>query len=180
MGKKYNPCEIEKMLKSLAVLVDTREQDTARARERYLQFGVPFQRKALKFGDYSAELKGLDGEIINLESVVCVERKMSIDELCGCFCQSRERFRREFERALDAGAHVYLLVENGTLNDVYHSRYRSRMNANALAASILAWSIEFSIVPLFISADISGKLIHDILYREARWYLENLDGDSDG
>lgn len=174
---KYHPSEIERILRTLVVLVDTREQDTARARERYESFGLPFERQTLKFGDYSAKLTGLEGEEISLENIVSIERKMSIDELCGCFCQSRERFRREFERALDAGAHVYLLIENGSMTDVYKGRYGSRMNSHALASSILSWSLEFGMTPLFISQTESGRLIHDILYREARWYLENLGGD---
>lgn len=180
MGKaKYHPCEIERILRSMVILVDTREQDTARARKRYKQFGCEFERKALKFGDYSARLTGLDGEGINLEGVVCVERKMDLDELCNCFCQGRERFHREFERALAAGAHVYLLIENDNLDNAYAGAYRSRMNPKALTASILAWSIEFGIIPLFISADRSGQLTRDILYREARAYLERQEATED-
>lgn len=180
MAAKYNPPEIEKILRTLVVLVDTREQDTARARERYAGFERPIDRKALKFGDYSARLTGLNGEEISLENVVSIERKMSLDELCGCFCGGRERFRREFQRAKDAGASVYLLIENSSLDSAYIGAYNSKMSPNSLTASILAWSIEFGITPLFISAARSGRIIKDILYREARWYLEGLEADSDG
>ena len=169
---KYHPCEIEKILRTMVILVDTREQNTPKAKKRYSQFGCEVERKALKFGDYSARLTGLDGEEINLESIVCIERKMGLDELCSCFCHGRERFRREFERALNVNAKVYLLIENDTLDDAYAGAYRSKMSANSLTASILAWSIEFGIMPYFISSQRSGKLIHDILYREAKAYLE--------
>lgn len=170
--KKYHPVEIDRILKTLVILVDTREQDTERARKRYAQFGCEHERKALRFGDYSARLTGLEGEEISLENVVSVERKMDLDELCGCFCHGRERFRREFERALTAGAHVYLLIENDSLDAAYKGAYRSRMNPRALTASILSWCIEFGIMPLFISSERSGRLIRDILYREARRWLE--------
>lgn len=169
---KYHPAEIEHILKSLTILVDTREQDTPRARARYKQFGCEYERKALKFGDYSAQLTGLDGETINLENTVSVERKMNLDELCNCFCQGRERFRREFERARTAGAAVYLVIENDNLDNAYNGAYRSRMNPNALTASFFSWCIEFNIIPVFISEKRSGKVIRDILYREARWWLE--------
>ena len=172
MPAKYHPTEIEHILRSFTILVDTREQDTPRARARYKQFGCEYERKALRFGDYSARLTGLEGEEISLENVICVERKMDLGELCSCFCQGRERFRREFERAKNAGAVVYLLIENDSLDAAYKGSYRSRMHPNALTASIFSWCIEFEIVPLFISSERSGQLIHDILYREARWWLE--------
>lgn len=171
-AKKYHPSEIDRILKTLVILVDTREQPTERARKRYAQFGCEHERRTLKFGDYSARLTGLEGEEISLENVASVERKMDLGELCGCFCHSRERFRREFERAQTAGAHVYLLIENDDLDDAYKGAYRSKMTPRALTASIFSWCIEFGIIPLFISDWYSGRLIRDILYREARWWLE--------
>lgn len=178
MGRvKYHPCELEQILHSMVILVDTREQNTVRAKKRYKQFGCEFERKPLKFGDYSARLTGLNGEEINLESIVCIERKMNLDELCGCFCQGRKRFYREFERALATGAHVYLLIENDNLDNAYAGTYCSQMNPRALTASILAWSIKFKIIPFFISSDRSGQLIHDIFYREARAYLEKKENE---
>lgn len=169
---KYHPCEIDRMLKSLVVLVDTREQPTERAKKRYEQFGCAYERKALKFGDYSAIITDIEGNEVSFENVAVVERKMNLDELCNCFCQGRKRFRKEFEKALNAHAHVYLLIENNSLDDAYNGTYRSKMTANSLTASIYAWCIEFEIVPLFISEKLSGKAIKDILYREAKWYLE--------
>lgn len=184
MEKKYHPCEIERILRSMVILVDTREQDTARARIRYEQFGCEIERKALKFGDYSARLTGLEGEEINLENVVCVERKMDLDELCGCFCnnkecKNRDRFEREFERCRDSGAHMHLLIENDSLDNAYAGCYRSRMLPKALMASLLSWCIKYRFTPHFISSQRSGLLIHDILYREARAYLEEQEADND-
>ena len=179
MAAKYHPCEIEQILRTLVVLVDTREQCTARARRRYEAFGVPYERAALNFGDYSAKLTGLAGEEIDLRSIAVIERKMNLDELCSCFCHGRERFRREFQRATGAGAKVYLLIEDDSLDRAYAGAYCSRMLPQSLTASIFAWSIEFGIIPLFISHDRTGKLIHDIMHREARWYLENLEAADD-
>ena len=172
MAAKYHPVEVDRILKTMVILVDTREQQTARAESRYRQFGCEYERDTLKFGDYSARLTGLNGEEISLKNIVCIERKMDLDELCGCFCHGRERFRKEFERAQEAGAAVYLLIENDSLDTAYRGSYRSRMNPRALTASIFSWCIEFGITPLFISSNNSGRLIHDILYREARWWLE--------
>lgn len=170
----WHPVEIQQMLDDAVILVDTREQATARAKKRYQAF-KQYERRALKFGDYSIETSAPNGEKINLENAVSIERKMHLDELCNCFCQGRERFEREFLRAKSAGAHIYLLIENNSLDDAYNGKYRSRMNPSALTASIFAWCIRYEIVPVFISAEKSGIAIRDILMRELKERLESYE-----
>ena len=181
---KYHPCEIEHILRTLCILVDTREQDTVRARKRYGQFGCEFERKALKFGDYSARLTGLDGEEISLENIACIERKMDLGELCGCFCGDEEcghrgRFKRELERCAAAGAHMHLLIENDNLDNAYAGCYRSRMHPKALLGTLDSWCIKYRFTPHYISEERSGERIRDILYREARAYLEKQEMEED-
>lgn len=126
MGK-YSPFALEKALSSLTLLVDTREQDTPALRERLRSCGLPHRREKLDFGDYSCAYVDQDGEEQSLAGVVAIERKMSLDELCLCFGKDRPRFEREFQRAKEAGARLYLLVEDASWEDVLHGRYRSRM-----------------------------------------------------
>lgn len=162
-----HPIDVKAALNSMVVLVDTREQDTARARRRLRDLGVPYERRALRFGDYSAKCDGLD-----LSALVAVERKMSLDELCGCYGRDRPRFVREFERARQAGARLYLLVENGDWEKAYAGAYRSDMGPSALVASMLAWLARYDCQILFCAPSTSGRLIHDILYRELKERLE--------
>lgn len=159
----------------MTVLVDTREQDTARARKRLRDLGCPYERKALSFGDYSVKCDRLD-----LSDAVAVERKMSLDELCNCYGKDRPRFVREFERAKEAGAKLYLLVENADWEKAYAGAYRSRMGPPALVASILAWLARYGSQLLFCAPSTSGKLIHDILYRELKERLEALPDEDSG
>ena len=49
-----NHFSVNAALKTMGVYVDTREQDTIRARKRIQTIGLPIQRKALTFGDYRA------------------------------------------------------------------------------------------------------------------------------
>ena len=170
-----NPFDVASALKTMPVLVDTREQDTIRARRRLRDLGVPSERKALSFGDYSARCDRLD-----LTELVAVERKMSLDELCNCYCKDRPRFAREFERARQAGAKLYLLVENADWEKAYSGDYRSKMGPSALVASILAWLARYDCQVLFCSPATSGKLIHDILFRELKERLEALPDECCG
>lgn len=164
-----HPVEVKRQLDSLVCLVDTREQDTIRARKRLESIGLTIERVALPFGDYSSRCGALD-----LRESVAVERKMNIDELCGCYCRDRPRFEREFQRARDAGAKVYLLIENGSWEKAYNGVYRSQMRPESLVASMTAWLARYRCQLIFCKEETSGKLIHDILYREMKERLEEL------
>ena len=166
--------EIDTALKTLTVLVDTREQPTPRLKKRIKDMGIPAVRCKLDIGDYSAKVMLSDGTEYGLEKAVCVERKMNIDELCSCFCRERARFTREFERAKKAGAKIYLLVEGASWEKIYRHNYMSLMTPNALAASITAWLTRYNCVLIFCQPETSGRLIKEILYREMKERLNQL------
>ena len=171
MGK-YSPFALEKALESLTLLVDTREQDTPALRERLRSCGLPHRREKLDFGDYSCADVDQDGEEQSLAGVVAIERKMSLDELCLCFGKDRGRFEREFRRAKEAGARLYLLVEDASWEDVLHGRYRSRMKPAALLASLLAWQERYDLRVVFCRRETTGVLLHKILRYALKVRLE--------
>ena len=168
-----HPVEVKNALESMVCLVDTREQDTPRLRARLKEIGCPWERKKLNFGDYSVKCDAID-----LSETIAVERKMDLDELCNCYCKERKRFEREFERAKQAGAKVYLLIEDGSWEDAYSGKYRSRMSPESLVASIQAWLARYNCQVIFCRQHTTGKLIHDILYRELKEALEKHEPDS--
>ena len=175
-----NNFDLEKTLSSMVCLIDSREQDTIRARKRIQSIGFPVQRKALPFGDYSAYCTLPNGEVYSRENLVSIERKMNLDEIAMCYTRERPRFKREFERARDAGAKVYLLIENGDWEKAYTGAYRSQVKPEALTASIIAWLARYNCQLLFCTEETSGKLIHDVLYREMKEHLEALPDEQDG
>ena len=59
------PIEIEKVLDSMVILRDTREQDTERARRRYKSFGIPCKKAVLDYGDYTYNAALPSGSIFN-------------------------------------------------------------------------------------------------------------------
>jgi ERCC4-type nuclease len=168
-----NPFEVSRALKSLTLIVDTREQDTDRLRRRIRQTGLSFVRQKLDFGDYSAKTTLDNGTEFDISSSVSIERKMNLDELCACYCKGRKRFTREFERAKSAGAKVYLLIENANWEKAYSGSYRSKMSPQALTASLFAWLARYNCQIIFCKEETSGKIIREILYREMKERLEN-------
>ena len=170
-----HPLDVKTALESMVCLVDTREQDTPLFRKRMQGLGVPHERHKLNFGDYSVKCDRAD-----LSASVSVERKMGIDELCNCFCKDRKRFEREFERAKKAGAKVYLLVEDASWEQAYSGKYRSKMAPASLVASMQAWLARYNCQIIMCKQETSGKLIHDILYRELKEHLEAMDDEGSG
>ena len=162
--------EVENCLQTMVILVDTREQPSARAQKRYKAFACPYRRQKLDFGDYSAEFVLPDGRDVTVPAAI--ERKMSLEELSSCLTQGRDRFRREFERAKDAGASMYLLVENATWENLINGKYKTRFNKKAFLASITAWIARYDLKPVFCKSETSGQLIREILYREMKQRLE--------
>lgn len=168
---------IEQALNSFSVIVDNREQNTPKARERYEALGVPYGRATLRYGDYCGNITLPGGEALyNINepiSAKCViERKMSLDEAAACFTRERDRFRREFERAKEAQAKTFLLIEGGSWEAIYQHRYRSKFNPSAFAASLEAWVIRYDLTLIFCKPETSGRLIKELLYRELKNQLE--------
>lgn len=164
-----HPVEVKHQLSNMVCLVDTREQDTVRARKRLTSIGLPVERVTLPFGDYSARCECLD-----LRNSVSIERKMSLDEIAHCYCQDRKRFEREFERARTSNAKIYILIENANWEKAYAGVYRSQMKPEALIASMTAWLARYNCQILLCQEETSGQLIHDVLYREMKERLLEL------
>lgn len=162
------------VLLTFTILYDTREIDTEQLRQRLQSFGCPATRQKLDFGDYSAVCTMPDGSLFSLADKCVVERKMSLDELASCFTSDRKRFTHEFERAQNAGAKTYLLVEKGSWEKAYGGMYRSKMTANSMIASMTTWLARYDCQLVFCQPMTSGKLIHDILYREMKEHLLSL------
>lgn len=172
-----NPVDIENCLESMSVLVDTREQPSQRAGQRIESIGCPYRRQKLNYGDYTYNFMLPNGselfdEGVQVNGHVVIERKMNLEELSQCFCQSRDRFRNEFERAKEQKCSVYLLIEDGNWEKLIHGRYKTKFNAKAFFASLTAYMARYNIKVIFCQHEISGQLIHEILYRELKERLE--------
>lgn len=166
-----HPIEVEQALKGITYIVDSREQDTQSLRDR-MRYLEPCERGKLDAGDYSAKVPLPDGTWFQIPCAI--ERKMSATELAGCYCQQRKRFTAEFERAKEAGVKLYLLVEGASWETIYAGAYRSHMESKALVASILAWLARYNCQVIFCQSRTTGKLIRDILYREAKETLTRM------
>ena len=172
------PFELDKTLSTMVICVDSREHPTAEAKKRWESFGVPYRIHGLRSGDYTAEFMLPNGETFSLENHALIERKLGISEICGNFCQNRARFIREFERIKEAGAKAYIIVEGASREAIYNHRYHSKMSPQALVASMTAWMARYNAHIIFCKAETFPKLCREILYREAKEILTNMELDA--
>ena len=179
-----NNFEIDRCIESLVILVDTREQDTERARRRLKALPCQYRRQALNYGDYSYAFTLPDTQQLSVElsdrtiSPSCmIERKMHLDELAGCFTRDRKRFEKEFERAKNNGADIFLIVENATYENLINGKYRSKFSPKAFLASLIAWQIRYEIHTIFCKEETSPALIYEICKRDLKERLERGDFD---
>jgi len=177
--------EQKRVLDSMVIYIDSREQPTKRAFKRYETFGCPYKNKIpMWFGDYTYNATLPDGsEIIpdHSEKVVgkCViERKMDLDELAMCFGRGRDRFQREFQKSIDHHARFILLVENATWEKLILGKYKSKMHPKAFFSSLTSWMIRYNTAVIFCKEETSGKIIRELLYRDLKERLER--GEFDG
>ncbi len=162
------PTEMEYILNNnITLIYDSREHQTAALEKRLRAVGFKNKREALKFGDYTVEY--INGNItVNLQNEIVVERKMSLDEICGNFTRGRKRFEREFEKAIAAGAKVHLIIENGSYEKILNGDYRSRLNSNSLYSSLIAFCDRYNITVHFCKPETTAVLIKKIFYHHIR------------
>lgn len=169
--------EIQQCLDSFKILVDTAEQPTKEYQRRCDSFGCPYERRNLDYGDYTFDFRLPNGKWLHESSLVkgqaVIERKMSLRELSGNLCQNYDRFCREFDRASAENASVYLLVEDASWVKIITGRYGTRFNSKAYLHRLLKIIGKYNIKPIFVPKELSGQMIYEILYREAKRRLES-------
>lgn len=162
------PKEMENILNTMFLLVDTREQPTEQYYKRLDSVGIPYRRQKLYFGDYSCGYCGIDGFEVLLDKEIVIERKMNLDEICGNFTKGRDRFSKEFERAAKSGAKVHLIVENGNYEKIIGGKYRSKLNSNSLLSSVMAFADRYDISVHFCKPETTPLLMRKIFYHHIR------------
>ena len=173
MKRQYTPRQMEAYLKSMTVVVDSREQVWPHIEKGLETMGYPCERGKLDIGDYTCKLPDLDGAPVIFSDEVVIERKACLDEIASNFTVGRRRFENEFLRAKAAGVKVFLLIENAGWTDVLTGNYRSGIKPNAFAAALLSWQAKYNLTIVFCRREDSARMIAGTLYY---WLRANLEG----
>lgn len=169
-----HPIDIEEAMKTFKLIVDTREQKWNHIENALKQTKTPYIKRKLNYGDYSCEVMRDDNSLLGLSERVVIERKANLDELAGNFTKGRARFDREFKRALEDKAKVYLLIENASWEDIHNHHYRSRFPTKSYLATLYSWQAKFNITIIFCKPEQSGNIIKGILWYAMKDYLSKV------
>ena len=143
------------------------------------------QEKGLKVGDYTIAVQLPNKEVVNFKDKVVVERKADLNELCCNLFDKKDeegftRFERELIRAKEQGIKVYLVVETTDMHSKIlsskHFRYdkASKVSPASFNALLMTLCSRYNISIWYTDKHNVGRLIHDLLYYEAREYLKNI------
>ena len=147
--------------------------------------GYYIQEKGLKTGDYTIAVQLPNGEVVNFQDKIVVERKADLNELCCNFFSEKDeegktRLERELKRAKEQGIKVILLVEVDNMHSkILSSKYfrfdeASKVSPASFNAILRSLQAKYDISIEYCNKNDSARLIHDILYYQAREYLKNI------
>ena len=169
----YTPKEIDAVLKSMVIVVDTREQKNKHITDYFDAQKITYMKRALATGDYSAFIPRNDdlGITRDIHLQASIERKNSIDELAQSITD-RSRFENELIRA--SRSHFIMIVEDrdGYMNLLSH-KYRSQYSPKALLGSIKAFEIRYGFTTIFLDKALTGNYINYHLRGLVQEYLKN-------
>ena len=170
----YTKTEQEKLLKSITVLVDTREKEGKN--EHILSYfdsnKIPWEKTKLNRGDYSFYIPANPDLCIprNLyfDKRVIIERKANLVEISNNLTKERNRLKEEFTLAPETKV---MLIENGSFSDIITHNYNSQYEPKSFIASIYSLWHEFNIPVIFMpDKKYTGQFIYGYFY----YYLRNL------
>lgn len=166
---KFTDKEMAHILEDIVIIVDTREQKNQHILDYFLKNNIQYKVEKLDTADYSFYLPNY--RVLNIDKMVLIEKKNSLDEIAGNFTKDRERFKAEFERVKDDKIH--LVIENATWKKLKGHSYRSLLSPRAFLASLLTWNIRYKCPIWFVGKEESAELIYYLIYYEVFECLKN-------
>ena len=152
------------------IYVDTREKPKAiKGLLTYFKgHSVTYEVKKLDFGDY------MDPKYPE----IVIDRKQNIGELAkNVGTKDRERFKREIQRARDAGAHLVILVEQDRYKDrdewihvesisdlLRWSDPHTTVRGEKIYRILISWTAKYPLSVVFCDRRYTGPTIMKILY----------------
>lgn len=161
---KYTDKEIKELLKSMTVIVDTREQVNGHILDYFNNKKIPYINAKLDYGDYSAYIP-VNPELGIMRDIYLdcfIERKNSLEELSGTF-STRDRFESELLRAKDS-KFILMVEETNGYEKIIEHKYNTQYNEKSFLATLFTFEHRYGMNINFIDKKYSGLFIYQQLY----------------
>lgn len=170
---KYSESEVKELLKSMVVLVDSREQVNTHITDKFDKQKIKHKKYKLDQGDYSFYLPANPGLNIDrdiyFDKCICLERKAHLDELAGNFSADRARIEKEFATCK---AKLTLMIEQNTYKDVCEGNYRSGYNKASFLGTLHSFKERYGVDFIFLDRDYTATYIYSTFYYYLREMLK--------
>ncbi|MGX1402386.1 ERCC4-type nuclease [Bradyrhizobium japonicum] len=171
---RYTDKEITELLKTITILVDTREQKNEHITHYFDGKSINWKVHKQDTGDYSVMLPKNEELDINRDMYfpIAVERKNSVDELAQTI---KERTRFENELIRSEKLKFLLMVEdpNGYENLIL-GKYQSQFEPKALLGSLKAFEARYGFSTVFIPKKTAGNYLYHHFYYYVRNFLKEM------
>lgn len=152
--------------------MDTREKVNDHIISYFDSKKIPWKSMKLNFGDYSFmipadESLGIPRDLY-FDKEIMVERKNSLEEISGCFTESRDRLKKEFSGSPD---NKIMIIENGSYERMVMGKYNTNYNPKSFWASYHSFWHEFNLPIIFMPDKLyTGLFIAGYF----KYYLRNI------
>jgi ERCC4-type nuclease len=171
---RYSDKEMAELLKSIIILVDSREQKNEYITQYFDSKGIAYKVQKQDAGDYSVMLPMNEALGIHRDTYfpVAIERKNSVDELAQTI---KERTRFENELIRGQKLNFLLMVEdpNGYENLIM-GKYQSQFEAKALLGSLKSFEARYGFSTVFIPKKAAGNYLFYHFYYYVRQYFKQI------
>ncbi|MGF9978698.1 ERCC4 domain-containing protein [Viridibacillus arvi] len=170
----YTDTEMNKILKTLTIIIDTREQKNTHILDYLRQKEIPLKIQKLDYGDYSAmipknEELGIQRDIY-LNSAI--ERKAHMDEICGNLQKDTQTaFENELIRS-QKGRFVLFVEDIEQYSKLIKGEYRSRYDPKALLGRLESFQAKYNFEIVPVKQTEMGNRIYHRFYYQAKHYLK--------
>lgn len=134
---KFTDKESKELLKSMTILIDTREQENSHITDYFDKAKINYEIRKLDYGDYSVKISkneqlGIPRDLY-FDKQVVVERKGSLDELAGNLTKERDRLKKELSLA---PRDKVIMIEDCSYSNLVEGKYRSQFAVKSFLGSL--------------------------------------------
>ena len=157
----YTEKQYKELLANMVIQIDKREQQNTHITDWLDKNGVQHMSKSFESGDYGFIIKKCDElgfpRDTHFVDELFLERKANLDELAGNL--KGDAFVNEIKRTKNI-EHKYIIIENGSWEDILAHNYQSQYNEKAFYNTLLKLQAKYNIKILFCKD--SAKMIYGI------------------
>lgn len=171
---QYTAKELEAILKTLTIIIDTREKVNDHILHYFQQKKIPYLIRGLKTGDYGCMIPANPdiGIIRDIYLSSRVERKNSIDEITGNLQKdTKAAFENELIRSKDIPFTLIVEDKDG-YGKMLRGEYRSRYKPESLLGMLNSFKARYNFEIVYLDKMYSGNWIYHHFLYQARHYLK--------